>query len=143
MQWIWQEDLCRLQQSRGHNYSCSNIKVDRYCKCGKWQSTVQAGFQGNMRCDVLVVKAQRPDSRNHTHQSRHTRASPRVTPQRLRNMKIVSWNVNGLRAVLNRRFGSLRSLLTYLKAGIHDTAGIPSLQASTSMGVNGTCRMQT
>ncbi|KAL3155761.1 hypothetical protein ABBQ32_012778 [Trebouxia sp. C0010 RCD-2024] len=32
-------------------------------------------------------------------------------------MKIVTWNVNGLRAVLNRRFGSLKSLLLYLKAG--------------------------
>ena len=104
---------------------------------------VKAGFRGNMRCDMFMVKAQHPDSRNHTHHSRHTRAPPRVTPQRLRNMKIVSWNVNGLRAVLNRRFGSLKSLLSYLKAGIHDSAGIPSLQAYTSLGVNGTCRMQT
>ncbi|KAL0037864.1 hypothetical protein WJX79_002626 [Trebouxia sp. C0005] len=31
-------------------------------------------------------------------------------------MKIVTWNVNGLKAVLNRRFGSIRSLLQYLKA---------------------------
>ncbi len=33
-------------------------------------------------------------------------------------MKIVTWNVNGLKAVLNRRFGSIRSLLQYLKAGM-------------------------
>ncbi|KAL0046517.1 hypothetical protein WJX82_002646 [Trebouxia sp. C0006] len=33
-------------------------------------------------------------------------------------MKIVTWNVNGLKAVLNRRFGSIRSLLQYLKADV-------------------------
>ncbi|DBA80829.1 TPA: hypothetical protein ACH3X1_008046 [Trebouxia sp. C0004] len=33
-------------------------------------------------------------------------------------MKIVTWNVNGLKAVLNRRFGSMRSLLQYLKADV-------------------------
>ncbi len=33
-------------------------------------------------------------------------------------MKIVTWNVNGLKAVLNRRFGSIRTLLQYLKAGM-------------------------
>ena len=33
-------------------------------------------------------------------------------------MKTVTWNVNGLKAVLNRRFGSIRSLLQYLKAGM-------------------------
>ena len=32
-------------------------------------------------------------------------------------MRVLTWNVNGLRAVLNRRFGSTRSLLKYLKAG--------------------------
>lgn len=32
-------------------------------------------------------------------------------------MRIITWNVNGLKAVLNRRFGSIRSLLQYLRAG--------------------------
>lgn len=33
-------------------------------------------------------------------------------------MRVLTWNVNGLRAVLNRRFGTTRSLLQYLKAGM-------------------------
>lgn len=40
-----------------------------------------------------------------------------ASPATFRTMKIVSWNVNGLRAVLHRRFGTLKSLLSYLKAG--------------------------
>ena len=32
-------------------------------------------------------------------------------------MRIVSWNINGLRAVLKRGFGDIASLLDFLEAG--------------------------
>lgn len=32
-------------------------------------------------------------------------------------MRIVTWNINGLRAVLKRGFGDIASLLDFLKAG--------------------------
>lgn len=50
--------------------------------------------------------------------ARTVRPVPRVVHlQQLQSMRVLTWNVNGLRAVLNRRFGSTRSLLKYLKAG--------------------------
>ena len=33
-------------------------------------------------------------------------------------MRILTWNVNGLRAVLRRKFGNVKSLLDTLKADI-------------------------
>ncbi|KAL3146026.1 hypothetical protein ABBQ38_015381 [Trebouxia sp. C0009 RCD-2024] len=64
-----------------------------------------------MRQNVHLIKAHAAS----LHKSKNCCIILQCTHQK--RMKIVTWNVNGLRAVLNRRFGSLKSLLSYLKAG--------------------------